>query len=125
MQADLEYIAPYLAFRPFGSSDWVAIDPGTSRGRRLAASFGFTIPKEFVMSAQPTLDQIERDLDATERHLRVVENNVEKMGLLVQARKKGHQAYGYIRKSAGVAWDWIRQTFHLDPAMEFIGSVLT
>ena len=130
-QHDLEYIAPYLAARRQGSDEWVVFDPATPRGRQLAALAGFTIPKENTMSAQPIeqierdLDHIEASLDTAERHLKVVENNVEKAGLLLAAQAKGRQAYGYIRKAPRVAWDWIRETFHLDPAMEFVGSVLT
>jgi hypothetical protein len=82
------------------------------------------------MSAVPLqyerdLDIIEDRLDATERHLKIAENNVEKAGLLLAARKKGRQAYDYIRTGAAAAWGWVRETFHLDPAVEFVSSALS
>lgn len=120
---EVEHIAPYLAIRRRGSSEWVVIDPNTSRGRRLAASFGFTItPKENAMSAVPIGYSEEHP---TTTHLKVVQNNVEQMGLLLSAREKGRAALAYIRKAPRVAWDWVRRTFHLDPAVDFVRSVLT
>jgi hypothetical protein len=77
------------------------------------------------MSAQPIMTETETETETTTRHLRVVDNNVEKMGLLLSTRQKGRDAYAFIRRSPRVAWDWIRKTFHLDPAIEFMASVLT
>lgn len=97
-----------LAVRPAGSEHWVHIDPSTPRGRRLAASFGFTTTKENIaMSAIPVDD------------VHVVQNNLEQAGLLISMRANFKAAWNWLKKAPGTSWEWLCKTFHLDPTVKF------
>lgn len=102
-----ETIAPYIAFRRRGESDWVVIDPHTQRGRRLAAAYGFTPnpqKERLTMSAIPV---------TAPAHLRVVETNKAGYSALLAAKAKARAAYDFVVSIPKSAWAWARETFHL------------
>lgn len=102
-----------LSVKPAGSTTWVHIDPTSPTGQAFARRLGFTTSstKEDTMSAVPieTMTQ--------ERHLRVVENNKEQMGLLLQARRIPARVASYLARLGRRGLDWARRTFHLDPVL--------
>lgn len=111
----MEIVSAALSVLPAGSTTWVDIDPTSPTGQAFTRRLGFTtMSKEDTMSAaaieQPT------------RHLAVVQNNVESMGLLLRARASARKAYDYMLTLPKAAWGWMRRTFHLDPALGFVAD---
>lgn len=108
-----------LSYRRAGETEWVSIDPSTTRGQRLLALFGITThpDKEKDMSAATA-----ETFGPGPRLRPVTDPQAARMGLFLQTKHAWNRAKAKMRASARSAWGWIEDTFHLEAARQWAAS---
>lgn len=112
-----------LAYRKAGTHDWVEIDPTTTRGQRLLASFRITTHsmEEEMNATTAAATAAAAGSGGEKARLYVVPgDNVENMGALLRMRRAARHLTDRLRNSARGAWGWIVRTFHLDAAIDYV-----